>query len=223
VTAESRTDTKRRVRVIVNRLRKAYPSATTALDHSSAIELLVATILSAQCTDERVNKVTPALFVRYPAAADYAGADRSELEEMIRSTGFYRNKAKSIQGACQKIVADYGGDVPETMEKLLTLPGVARKTANVVLGNFFGKSDGIVVDTHVFRLSHRLGLSQSKTAEQIERDLMPLVAKKDWIDIGNMLIRSVFHRRKRKKTPPNRAARFASAFGRRNANAETSS
>jgi endonuclease-3 len=188
VTAESRTDTKRRVRVIVNRLRKAYPSATTALDHSSAIELLVATILSAQCTDERVNKVTPSLFARYPAAAGYAGADRSELEEMIRSTGFYRNKAKSIQGACQNIAADFGGDVPETMEELLTLPGVARKTANVILGNFFGKSDGIVVDTHVFRLSHRLGLSQSKTAEQIERDLMPLVAKKDWIDIGNMLI-----------------------------------
>ena len=107
---------------------------------------------------------------------------------MIRSTGFYRNKAKSVQGACQKIVADFGGDVPETMEELLTLPGVARKTANVLLGNFFGKSEGIVVDTHVFRLSHRLGFSQSKTADQLERDLMALVAEKDWIDIGNMLI-----------------------------------
>jgi endonuclease-3 len=186
--AETRADTKRRVRVIVKRLRKAYPNATTALDHTSALELLIATILSAQCTDERVNKVTPALFARYPTAADYAQSERHELEEMIRTTGFYRNKAKSIQGACQWIVEDFGGNVPETMEELLKLPGVARKTANVLLGNFFGKPDGIVVDTHVFRLSHRLGLSQSKTAEQAERDLMALVAEKDWIDIGNMLI-----------------------------------
>jgi endonuclease-3 len=188
VPSENQTETRRRLRVVVNRLRKTYPDATTALDHRSALELLVATILSAQCTDERVNKVTPSLFASYPTAADYAEADRTELEEMIRSTGFYRNKAKSLQGACQKITADFGGRVPQTMEDLLTLPGVARKTANVILGNFYGKASGIVVDTHVFRLSHRLGLSRSKTAEQVERDLMTLVAEKDWIDIGNMLI-----------------------------------
>jgi endonuclease-3 len=192
VKKETPADTKRRVRVIVNRLRNAYPGSTTALDHTSSLELLVATILSAQCTDVRVNKVTPALFARHPEAADYAGADTTELEEMVRSTGFYRNKTKSIQGACRKLVEDFGGKVPETMEELLTLPGVARKTANVLLGNFFGKAEGIVVDTHVFRLSHRLGLSRAKNAEQVERDLMLLVPKKDWIDIGNTLI---FHGR----------------------------
>jgi endonuclease-3 len=189
---ETPADTRRRARVIVNRLRKAYPGSTTALDHTSALELLVATILSAQCTDARVNKVTPALFARYPRAADYAGADRGELEEMVRSTGFYRNKTKSIQGACRKLVENFSGEVPDTMEELLTLPGVARKTANVLLGNFFGKAEGIVVDTHVFRLAHRLDLSRSKTAEQVERDLMLVFPKKDWIDIGNMLI---FHGR----------------------------
>jgi endonuclease-3 len=186
--AETKADTKRRARLIVNRLRKGYPDAKTALIHSSALELLVATILSAQCTDERVNKVTPALFARYRTAKDFAESDRSELEELVRTTGFYRNKAKSIQGACKKIVEDFNGRVPETMEALLELPGVARKTANVLLGNYFGTASGVVVDTHVFRLSHRLGLSKSKTAVLVEKDLMALLPEKDWIDVGNLLI-----------------------------------
>ncbi len=186
--SQTPADLKRRGRIVVDRLRKAYPKAGTALDHRSALELLVATILSAQCTDKRVNKVTPALFSRYPKASDYATADRSELEEMVRTTGFFRNKAKAIQGACSKIVEEYHGKVPETMEELLSLPGVARKTANVVLSNAFGKACGVVVDTHVFRLSHRMGLSKAKTANQVEKELMDLFPAKDWIDLGNLLI-----------------------------------
>jgi endonuclease-3 len=182
------TELKRSGRVIVNRLRKTYPKAQTALDHHSALELLVATILSAQCTDVRVNKVTPDLFARFRQASDYATADRSELEEMIRSTGFFRNKTKSIQGACRKIVDEFRGEVPETMEELLSLPGVARKTANVILGNYFGKACGVVVDTHVFRLSHRMGFSTAKTPDQVEKDLIALFPVKDWIDLGNLLI-----------------------------------
>lgn len=180
---------KRRGRTVLNRLRKTYPNARTALDHRTPLELLVATILSAQCTDQRVNKVTPALFARYPKASDYATADRSELEDMVRTTGFFRNKAKAIQGACAKIVEDFHGEVPGTMEQLLSLPGVARKTANVVLSNAFGKACGVVVDTHVFRLSHRMGFSRSKTPDQVEKDLMDLFSEKDWIDLGNLLIR----------------------------------
>ncbi len=178
----------RRARTIINRLKKAYPAPGTALEHRLALELLVATILSAQCTDVRVNKVTPNLFSRYPSASDYANADRSELEELVRTTGFYRNKAKSIQGASQKIVEMFSGDVPRTMDELLELPGVARKTANVVLGNYYGIAAGVVVDTHVHRLSHRMGLSRGKTAEQVERDLMVVYPAKDWIDLGNVLI-----------------------------------
>lgn len=185
---ETTADLKRRARTIVNRLKKAYPAPGTALDHRSALELLVATILSAQCTDVRVNKVTPGLFSRYPTASDYAGADRSELEEIIRSTGFYRNKAKSIQAANQKIVKRFGGDVPRTMEELLELPGVARKTANVVLGNYYGIAAGIVVDTHVQRLSQRMGLSRGKNAGEVEKDLMVIFPTKHWIDLGNLLI-----------------------------------
>lgn len=185
---EGSADLKRRARTIINRLKKAYPAPGTALEHQSALELLVATMLSAQCTDARVNKVTPSLFDRYPTASDYAGADRSELEELVRSTGFYRNKAKSIQGTSQKIVEKFGGDVPRTMDELLELPGVARKTANVVLGNYYSIAAGVVVDTHVHRLSHRMRLSQGKTAEQVEKDLMAVYPAKDWIDLGNVLI-----------------------------------
>ena len=169
-------------------LRKTYPDATCALDHRSPLELLVATILSAQCTDARVNKVTPTLFQRYPNAGAYAQAEREELEEYIRSTGFYRNKAKSIQGAATKLEEDFSGLVPQSMEELLRLPGVARKTANVVLGTAFGIAEGIVVDTHVFRLSHRLGLAKAKSPEQVERQLMGLLPREDWIDFGHMLI-----------------------------------
>ena len=185
---EASADLNRRARAIINRLKKDYPAPGTALEHKSGLELLVATILSAQCTDVRVNKVTPGLFDRYPTASDYAGADRSELEELVRSTGFYRNKAKSIQGTSQKIVEKFGGDVPRTMDELLELPGVARKTANVVLGNYYGIAAGVVIDTHVQRLSHRMRLSQGKTAEQVERDLMVVYPVKDWIDLGNVLI-----------------------------------
>ena len=185
---ETKAELKKRAALIIKRLQKAFPEAGTALDHRSPVQLLVATILSAQCTDTRVNKVTPSLFARFPTAADLAGADRGELEEIIRSTGFFRNKAKSIQGATQKIVQDFGGKVPETMEELLRLPGVARKTANVVLGNGFGKAAGVVVDTHVFRLSHRLGLSKGKNPQQVEKDLMEIVPKKEWIGLGNRLI-----------------------------------
>jgi endonuclease-3 len=173
---------------VVKRLRKAYPDAVCALDHESPLQLLVATILSAQCTDARVNKVTPGLFARYPGVSDLASAERSELEEIIRSTGFFRNKAKSIQGAAAKIVADFRGEVPRTMEELLALPGVARKTANVVLGTAFRIADGFVVDTHVFRLSHRLGFAKGKTPEQVEQELMKLVSREDWIDLAHILI-----------------------------------
>jgi endonuclease III len=185
---ESKKELKKRAGLIVKRLRKTFPEVGTALEHRTPVQLLVATILSAQCTDARVNKVTPTLFARFPSAGDLAAADRSELEDLIRSTGFFRNKAKSIQGASQKIVADFGGRVPETMEELLSLPGVARKTANVVLGNGFGKAAGVVVDTHVFRLSHRLGLSKGKNPIEVEKDLMEIVPKKEWIGLGNRLI-----------------------------------
>lgn len=187
-TGESRAELERRTGALIRRLRKAYPDARCALDHDNALQLLVATILSAQCTDARVNQVTPALFARYSEAADFAASDREELEELIRSTGFFRNKAKSIHGATSKIVSDFGGRVPETMEELLSLPGVARKTANVVLGTAFGIAEGFVVDTHVFRLSHRMGLAAAKSPEGVERQLMELVPRKDWIDLGHILI-----------------------------------
>jgi endonuclease-3 len=184
---------------IMRRLRAAHPDARCALDHTNPLELLVATILSAQCTDERVNQVTPALFEKYPTAAAFAGADRAELEEAIRPTGFYRQKARYIQEACCIIAGEYQGQVPADMETLLQLPGVARKTANVVLGVAFEIADGIVVDTHVKRLAKRLGFTQETNPEKIERDLMALVPRQDWIDIGHLLIfhgRRVCHARK---------------------------
>ncbi|HSF18598.1 MAG TPA: endonuclease III [Vicinamibacteria bacterium] len=179
---------KRRSRTIVRLLEKAYPGAQCALVHENPLQLLVATILSAQCTDARVNQVTPQLFARYPSARDLAEADPAGLEELIRSTGFFRNKAKSIRGAAQKITSDFDGEVPKTMEELVGLPGVARKTANVVLGTGFRVADGFVVDTHVFRLSHRLNLAEGKTPEQVEKELMELIPRKHWIDLGHILI-----------------------------------
>ena len=179
---------KQRTRTIIRLLRREYPEARCTLDYSNPLELLVATILSAQCTDERVNLVTADLFRKYRGCEDYLHATQSELESDIRPTGFYRNKAKAIRGACRMISEQYGGRVPETMDHLLALPGVARKTANVVLGNAFGIASGVVVDTHVSRLAARLGLSTEKQAGKIERDLMELVPKKDWIDFSHLLI-----------------------------------
>jgi endonuclease-3 len=182
-----------RIPEIIRLLREAHPDAKCALVHENALQLLVATILSAQCTDERVNKVTPALFAKHPTVEAFAGADRAELEEMVRSTGFYRNKAKNIQEACSRIVHEYGGEVPDDMEELITLPGVARKTANVVLGDWYHIADGIVVDTHVKRLSNRLGLTTHSDPKKIERDLMAIVPRSEWIEIGHLLI---FHGRR---------------------------
>lgn len=181
-----------RIHPILQRLHEAYPDAECALHHRNAFELLVATILSAQCTDERVNMVTPALFARFPTPEAMAGADREELEGLIRSTGFYRNKAKNIQTAAQRIVSAYGGEVPATMAELLTLAGVARKTANVVLGVVYGIADGIVVDTHVKRLSNRLGLTTYDAPEKIERDLQQITPTHEWINLSHLLI---FHGR----------------------------
>jgi len=170
-------------------LDQLFPQATCALHHDNAFQLLVATILSAQCTDERVNKVTPELFRKYPTPADFAALPPQALEPEIYSTGFFRNKAKSIVGAAKKIVSDFGGQVPRTMEELLTLPGVARKTANVVLGTAYGLPTGITVDTHVFRIAtRRLKLSQGKTPEQVEQDLMGLVPQNRWILFGHQVI-----------------------------------
>jgi len=185
---EATPEEKKRVRRLIKLLRKEYPEARCSLDHGSPLELLVATILSAQCTDERVNTVTADLFRKYRTWEDYASAPEGELEQDIRSTGFFRNKAKSIRGACRRIGELHGGSVPQTMEELLGLPGVARKTANVVLGNAFRIASGVVVDTHVTRLSSRLGLSGEKTAEKIERDLTAAVPKSDWIDFSHLLI-----------------------------------
>jgi endonuclease-3 len=182
------TDLKQRTRRLVALLKKAYPDARCSLDYSQPLELLVATILSAQCTDERVNIVTADLFRKYRTSEDYLRVAPEELEQDIRSTGFFRNKAKAIQGACRLLSEQHGGRVPEEMEELLKLPGVARKTANVVLGNAYGIASGVVVDTHVARLSMRLGLSAQKTAEKIEADLMSLVPKKDWILFPHLLI-----------------------------------
>jgi len=157
-----------------------YPDLTVSLDWGTPLQLLVATILSAQCTDERVNRVTPGLFARYPDAEALAAAERTELEELIRSTGFYRNKAKNIQGMAKRLVAEHGGAVPDTMDELLQLPGVARKTANVVLSNAFGRNEGVVVDTHVKRVAARLGLTSHTDPVRIERDLMGLLDRDRW-------------------------------------------
>ncbi|MCE9581321.1 MAG: endonuclease III [Planctomycetes bacterium] len=173
---------------IIATLKKAYPDAKCSLAHEEPLQLLVATILSAQCTDERVNKVTPGLFRKYRDAKAFAEAPPGELEADIRSTGFFNNKAKSIRGACRLILEKHGGQVPDTMEALLELPGVARKTANVVLGNGFGKNEGVVVDTHVTRLSRRMGLTRQKTPEKIELALIKLVPRADWALFSHLLI-----------------------------------
>ena len=179
---------KKTVREIIRKLKRAYPDAKCSLNHSNAFELLIATILSAQCTDERVNIVTADLFRKYRKPEDYLKVSPRELEKDIRTTGFFRNKTKSIQGTAKLLTEKYRGKVPQTMEELLELPGVARKTANVVLGNAFEIKSGVVVDTHVTRLSHRLGLTQQKTAEKIEQDLIEIVPKKDWVMFSHLLI-----------------------------------
>jgi endonuclease-3 len=177
-----------RVRQIIAGLDQMYPKATCALAHRSAWELLVATILSAQCTDVRVNMVTPILFEKYPTPQDFAALEPEQLEPDIRSTGFFRNKSKSVVGAARKIVSDFGGKVPETMEELLTLPGVARKTANVVLGTWFKKNLGVVVDTHVTRISRRLELTRHDDAQKIEQDLMRIIPRERWTDFSHEVI-----------------------------------
>jgi len=179
---------KQRVRKIIRLLKRAYPDAKCSLNHSNAFELLVATILSAQCTDARVNIVTQDLFRKYRKPEDYLNVSPKELQQDIRTTGFFRNKTTSIQGAAKVLHEQYGDEVPQTMDELLELPGVARKTANVVLGNAFGLSAGVVVDTHVSRLSHRLGFSEQKTAEKIELDLISIVPKKEWVIFPHLMI-----------------------------------
>ena len=177
-----------RVRQIIAGLDQMYPGVTCALTHRSAWELLVATILSAQCTDVRVNMVTPIIFEKYPTVQDFAALEPEQLEPDIRSTGFFRNKSKSVVGAARKIVSDFDGKVPETMEELLTLPGVARKTANVVLGTWFKKNEGVVVDTHVTRISRRLELTRHDDAQKIEQDLMQIIPRERWTDFSHEVI-----------------------------------
>lgn len=176
------------VDAIVSRLRRRYPRSRTALEFETPFQILAATILAAQCTDERVNTLTPALFRKYPTIEAFASADREELERMIRPAGFFRNKAKHIIGSARVVVDRFGGRVPATMTELLTLPGVARKTANIVLSAAFGRAEGIAVDTHVRRISGRLGLSARKNPDGIERDLMALIPEKDWLDFNFMLV-----------------------------------
>jgi len=190
---ENPEELKKRTRDIIRRLKRAYPGAKCSLNHSSPFELLVATILSAQCTDERVNIVTADLFRKYTRPEDYFRVSPRELEKDIQSTGFFRNKTKSIQGTSKLLTEQYGGEVPHTMDELLELPGVARKTANVVLGNAFGIKAGVVVDTHVTRLSHRLDSTQQTTAEKIALDLIEIVPRKDWVIFPHLMI---YHGRK---------------------------
>ena len=178
---------------VISRLKSEYPDARTELDWNSPLELLVATILSAQTTDVSVNGVTKALFEKYRTAADYAGADPAELEEDIRPSGFYRNKTRSLRGMARALVEEHAGEVPRTMRELVALPGVGRKTANVVLGNAFGVDEGIVVDTHVRRVSNRLGLTENQDPEKIERDLIRMVPQEDWTVFSHLLI---FHGRR---------------------------
>ena len=189
---ESKAARTHRTTRIIEALRKQYPDAHCALVHTNPLQLLIATILSAQCTDVRVNIVTKDLFAKYRTAADYAAANAETFQDEIRSTGFFRNKAKHIIGAAARIESEFGGRVPRTMDELLSLPGVARKTANVVLGNAFGINEGVVVDTHVSRLTQRMKLTRQKSPEKIERDLMSLVPHKDWCDFAHLLI---FHGR----------------------------
>ena len=190
---ESTEELKARTRDVIRRLKRAYPDAKCSLNHSNPFELLIATILSAQCTDERVNIVTADLFRKYRKPEDYLKVSPRELEKDIQSTGFFRNKTKSIQGTSKMLTEAYNGQVPQTMDELLELPGVARKTANVVLGNAFDIKAGVVVETHVGRLSHRLNLTQQKTAEKIEQDLIQIVPKKDWVIFPHLMI---YHGRK---------------------------
>ncbi|HEX9728401.1 MAG TPA: endonuclease III [Gemmatimonadales bacterium] len=179
---------KDRIGPIIRRLRRAYPDAECSLEHEDPLQLLVATILSAQCTDERVNMVTPVLFARYRTAQDYADANPDDLSEIIKSTGFYRNKTKSLIGMGRALVERHAGLVPRTMEELVKVPGAGRKTANVVLGNAFGVDEGVVVDTHVKRIAHRLALTRQATPEKVERDLMRVVPKKHWTLFPHLMI-----------------------------------
>lgn len=183
---------RQRAAAVDARLKELYPRAAIALGYESDFQLLVAVILSAQTTDVGVNKVTPILFARFPTPEALAGADPAEVEDIVRPTGFFRNKAKNIVGAAQRIIAEFGGRVPDTMEDLLTLPGVARKTANIVLYNAFGKAEGIAVDTHVFRLAHRLGYSEHEDTNKVERDLMALYPREEW---GALTYRLIEHGR----------------------------
>jgi endonuclease-3 len=185
---ESIDERKKRLREIIRRLKRAYPDAKCSLNHTNAFELLIATILSAQCTDDRVNIVTSDLFRKFRKPEDYLKVSPRELEKDIQSTGFFRNKTKSIQGSSKMLIEKFGGQVPHTMDELLELPGVARKTANVVLGNAFEIKSGVVVDTHVTRLSHRLGLTQEKDPRKIELDLIEIVPKNDWVIFSHLLI-----------------------------------
>lgn len=180
------------VHAIIAELRRLYPEAACTLNYTNPLQLLIATQLSAQCTDERVNIVTERLFKKYHTVEDFANASQEELEQDIRSTGFYRNKARNIRAACQRIISEYGGEVPRTMSDLLSLAGVARKTANVVLGNAFGVVVGFVVDTHVGRLSRRLGWTKNTDPTKVEQDLMRIIPQQDWLDLSHLLI---FHGR----------------------------
>lgn len=191
-TKRPRLTKKRRALFILERLKELYPEAPCSLDYENPLQLLIATMLSAQCTDARVNIVTPALFERFPTVTSYAEADVSEIETYVKSTGFYRNKAKNIRAACEKIILDFGGEVPQSMETLTSLPGVARKTANVVLAHAFGINAGVTVDTHVKRITQRLGLTKHDTPVKIEQDLMKLLPQPDW---ENWSIRLVYHGR----------------------------
>ncbi|MFM1769330.1 MAG: hypothetical protein RJA22_1859 [Verrucomicrobiota bacterium] len=191
---ESAAALQARARTLLEALRRAYPDAHCELKFANPLQLLIATILSAQCTDQRVNLVTARLFRTYRTAADYAAAPLADLEEAVRSTGFFRNKARNIQACCRKLVERHGGEVPRTLEELVHLDGVGRKTANVVLGNAFGLNEGVVVDTHVSRLSRRLGLTRAKTPEKIEEALMKLVPRADWTQFSHWLI---WHGRRR--------------------------
>ena len=185
--SETTANKKRRASKILSLLKRYYPEAKCSLEHETPLQLLIATILSAQCTDARVNKVTPSLFAKYQTVSDFANADLSELEEVIRSTGFYRNKAKNIKGCCQKLLIKFGGEIPKEIENLSNLPGVGRKTANVVLGNVFG-IPGMVVDTHVGRLSRRMALTVNEDPVKVEHDLMEIIPKEDWTLTSHLLI-----------------------------------
>ena len=186
--ADQRVANKRRVRKIVRRLAKAYAGAECALRHENPFQLAVATILSAQCTDERVNMVTPAVFERFPTAECLAMANQKDVETLINSTGFFRSKAKNLCGMGRMVVAQHGGKLPRTLDELIQLPGIGRKTANVVLGTAFGIPSGVVVDTHVKRISYRLGLTEQTSPEKVEQDLMAILPKSEWIDFSHRLI-----------------------------------